>query len=60
MRVLPDPELTPEELQQLQELRETHKNKSVRRRAQVILLAHKRFQGREIARILDWIRAQSP
>ncbi|MFX0096022.1 MAG: hypothetical protein ACFFBD_30060, partial [Candidatus Hodarchaeota archaeon] len=37
MRVLPDPELTPEELRQLQELRETHKIKSVRRRAQVIL-----------------------
>jgi transposase len=56
MRVLPDPELTEEELQALTEVRDTDPRKSVRRRAQVILLAHKRFQGTEMARILDLTR----
>ncbi|MFX1254907.1 MAG: helix-turn-helix domain-containing protein [Promethearchaeota archaeon] len=53
MRVLSDPELTLAELTRLYELRDNHPRKSVRRRAQVILLAHKRFQGKAIARILD-------
>lgn len=56
MRVLPDPELTPEEIRALEEVRDTDPRKSVRRRAQVILLAHKRFQGKEIATILDLTR----
>ena len=56
MRVLPDPNLTEAEIQALTEVRDTDLRKSVRRRAQVILLAHKRFPGKEIARILDLTR----
>lgn len=53
MRELPDPELTSEELQALKDIRDTDPRKSVRRRAQVILLANMRYQGKEIAKILD-------
>lgn len=53
MRVLPDPELTPEELQALKKIRDTDHRKTVRERAYVIILAHKGYQGKEIARILD-------
>lgn len=53
MRVLPDPELTEVELKALNEIRDTDPRKSVRQRAYVLLLAHKRYQGKEIARILD-------
>lgn len=53
MKVLPNPELTPEELETLKSIRDTDPRKSVRKRAQVILLAHKRYQGIHIAGILD-------
>jgi transposase len=53
MRVLPDPELTPEELEALKNIRDTDHRKTVRERAYVILLAHKGYQGKEIAKILD-------
>jgi len=53
MRVLPDPELTSDELRALRVIRDTDPRKSVRKRAQVILLAHKRYQGKHIAEILD-------
>jgi transposase len=53
MRVLPDPELTADEVRALRVIRDTDPRHSVRRRAQVILLAHKRYQGTHIAEILD-------
>ena len=53
MRVLKDPELTAEEVKKLKEIMEEDPRKSVRKRAHVILLVHKGYQGQEIAHILD-------
>jgi len=53
LRVLPDPELTPEELEALKWIQDNDQRKNVRKRAQVILLAYKHYQGQQIAEILD-------
>lgn len=53
MRVLPDPELTAKELEALKWVRDNDHRKNVRKRAQVVLLASRHYQGKQISEILD-------
>ncbi len=53
MRVLDDPELSEEELKKVKKIMEEDPRKSVRKMAHTILLVHKGYQGKEIAKILD-------